>query len=129
MIRFLTIDDILRIHAIAIEDQGGDPMLRDRGALDSAVAQPKQQFAGEHTHATIPEMAGAYAFHICKNHPFVDGNKRAALAAMLMFLSDNHWTLDATEDQAAGVILRLAAGELDKAQLTEWVEQMSRQSG
>jgi len=65
-------------------------------------------------------MAAAYAFHICKNHPFLDGNKRAATAAMIAFLSDNGWHFNATADEAEPVILQLAAGSLDKQAFTEW---------
>ena len=78
--RFLSVDDVLILHAIAIEDQGGEPSIRDRAMLESAVATPEQQFAGRYLHEDIPAMAAAYAFHICMNHPFVDGNKRAGTA-------------------------------------------------
>lgn len=118
--RFLSVDDVLLLHAIAIEDQGGDPSLRDRGLLESAVATPSQQFGGRYLHEDIPAMAAAYAFHICKNHPFVDGNKRAATAAMIVFLSDNGWSFDATADEAEPAIVQLAAGSLDKQAFTEW---------
>lgn len=119
-LRFLSVDDILALHAIAIEDQGGDPTLRDRALLESAVAQPAQQFGGQFLHEDIPAMAAAYAFHICMNHPFVDGNKRAATAAMIAFLSDNGWSFDAPADAAEPVILQLAAGSLEKAAFTVW---------
>jgi death-on-curing protein len=105
---------------IAIEDQGGDPGIRDRALLESAVATPQQQFGGEYFHADIPAIAAAYAFHICMNHPFVDGNKRAATAAMIAFLSDNGWTFDATADVAEPIILQLAAGSIDKPAFTDW---------
>lgn len=118
--RFLSGDDVVTLHAIAIEDQGGDPSIRDRSLLESAVAMPAQQFGGQYLHEGIPAMASAYAFHICKNHPFLDGNKRAAVAAMIAFLSDNGWRFDATADQAEPVILQLAAGELDKTAFTAW---------
>src|SRR5262249_32655971 len=71
-------------------------------------------------HEGIPAMAAAYAFHICKNHPFVDGNKRAATAAMIAFLSDNGWKFEATADEAEPVILQLAAGSLEKTAFTDW---------
>jgi death on curing protein len=118
--RFLTVDDVLTLHAIAIEDQGGDPSLRDRGLLESAIATPAQQFAERYLHEDIPAMAAAYAFHISKNHPFVDGNKRAATAAMIAFLSDNGWSFDALADEAEPIILQLAAGLLDKPAFTDW---------
>jgi death-on-curing protein len=120
--RFLSADDILTLHAIAIEDQGGDASLRDRALLESATAMPSQQFQGQFLHETIPAMAAAYAFHICKNHPFVDGNKRAGTAAMIAFLSDNGWSFDATADEAEPVIVQMAAGSLDKPTFTNWAE-------
>jgi len=74
-------------------------------------------------------MAAAYAFHICRNHPFADGNKRAAVAAMVAFLSDNGWTFEATADEAEPVIRQLAAGTLDKHDLTAWVREHTRPPG
>lgn len=125
--RFLSVEDVLTLHAIAIEDQGGDPSLRDRGLLESAVAMPAQQYGGEFLHEDVPAMAAAYAFHICKNHAFVDGNKRAATAAMLAFMADNGWTFDAAADDAERTILALAAGELDKPAFTEWTRKQMRE--
>jgi death-on-curing protein len=118
--RFLSADDVLTLHAIAIEDQGGDPHLRDRAMLESAIATPAQQFGGQFLHPDIPSMAAAYAFHICMNHPFVDGNKRAAVAAMIAFLSDNGWSFDAAADHAEAAVLKLADGSMDKPEFTEW---------
>lgn len=109
------------LHAIAIEDQGGDSSIRDRALLESAVAMPTQQFGGQFLHEDVPAMAAACAFHICQNHPFVDGNKRAGTAAMIAFLSDNGWSFDPTADEAEPVILALAAGTLDKPAFTDWV--------
>lgn len=120
--RFVTIEQVRRLHAYAIEDQGGDPAIRDIGLLESALAQPRQQFDGAYLHPTIPSMAAAYGFHICKNHPFIDGNKRAATTAMIKFLADNGWSFDATADEAEPVILELAAGSLSKEGLTAWLE-------
>jgi len=121
--RFLTVDDVLRLHWIAIADQGGDPRLLDRGKLESALAMPRQTAGGVFVHEGVPRMAAAYAFHISHNHPFADGNKRAALAAMLAFLVDNGWRLNAEGDEVYGVIMRLAASELSKDELSEWVAQ------
>jgi death-on-curing protein len=119
--RFLSADDVRTLHAIAIENQGGDPSIRDRALLESAIAMPAQQFAGEYLHPDIPAMAAAYAFHICMNHPFIDGNKRAGTAAMIAFLSDNGWTFDATADEAEPPIVQLAAGSTDKPAFTAWL--------
>lgn len=126
-IRFVTVPEVLRLHAILIEDQGGDPSLRDAGLLESAVAQPQQSMFGEYLHPDIVSMAAAYAFHICGNHPFVDGNKRAATAAMIKFLHDNGWLFTATADEAEPVILRLASGLMEKAELTAWLRTCARE--
>ena len=125
--RFLSLDDVLILHAIAIEDQGGDSSLRDKALLESAVATPAQQFGGQYLHEDIPAMAAGYAFHICQNHPFMDGNKRAGTAAMIAFLSDNGWSFDAAADEAEPVILQLAAGNLEKAEFTDWVRKHVRE--
>lgn len=125
--RFLSLDDVLVLHSIAIQDQGGDPAILDVGRLDSAISMPAQQFEGPYLHGDIPAMAAAYAFHICKNHPFADGNKRAATAAMIAFLSDNGWCFNATADEAEPMILKLAAGSLDKAAFTAWSRKHMRE--
>jgi death on curing protein len=119
--KFLLVDDVVVLHAFAIEDQGGDRHIRDRGLLESAVAAPAQSFAGELRHVDVAAIASAYLFHICSNHPFVDGNKRAATAAMLAFLSDNGWRLNATADETEPIVLQVASGSLDKQSLTDWV--------
>ena len=121
--QFLSVDDVLTLHAIAIEDQGGDSTLRDPPSLESAVAMAEQQFGGRYLHEDIPAMAATYAFHICMNHPFLDGNKRAATASMIAFLSDNGWKFDATADDAEPAILQLAAGSLDKLEFTNWARE------
>lgn len=118
--RFLSVDDVVVLHAIAIEDQGGNPSIRDRSLLESAIATPAQRFEEQYLHPEIPEMAAAYAFHICKNHPFTDGNKRAAAAAMIAFLLDNGWKFDAQPEEADSVIRQLAAGSLGKTAFTTW---------
>jgi death-on-curing protein len=118
--RFLSVDDVLILHDIAIENQGGDSSIRDQTLLESAIAMPSQQFGGKYLHEDIPAMAAAYAFHICMNHAFVDGNKRAGAAAMIAFLSDNGWSFDATADEAEFAILQMASGIWDKAAFSAW---------
>lgn len=124
--RFLDVEDVLLLHRIAIDDQRGDPSLRDSGLLESAVMQPRQQFGGAYLHEGIPAMAAAYAFHICKNHPFVDGNKRAALAAMVAFLINNDWRLHADADEVERTMLEVADGSTEKQTLTSWVASKAR---
>src|SRR5262249_16339556 len=74
----------------------------------------------------IPAMAGAYAFHICKNHPFVDGNKRAGFGSMLAFLADNAWAFDAPLDEAEQTVLALASGTVSTDTLIDWVRKHAR---
>jgi death-on-curing protein len=120
-VEFLQIETVLRLHEIAIADQGGDSSIRDQGLLESALAVPQQQFAGEFLHPTIPSMAAAYAFHIARNHPFLDGNKRAAFSAMVAFLTLNGWRFDADPVDAERMIVGLASGIVDKESLHSWV--------
>lgn len=119
--RFVTVDEALAWHAIAVTQYGGDPGLRDRGLLESALAQPRQAFGGEFAHAYPFGMAAAYAFHIAKNHPFIDGNKRAALMCAGAFLRMNGWDLTSDGVDAADAVLRLVADELDKMSFADWL--------
>jgi len=86
---FLPLDLVLKIHAEEIERRGGQKGILNRDLLCSALAQPPMQFSGRFLHEDVFEMAAAYAFHIAANHPFVDGNKRVALSAALVFLEIN----------------------------------------
>jgi death-on-curing protein len=119
--KYLTVDLVLRIHERQIERFGGDPGLRDAGLLDSALAQPRAAFGGQSLYPTLEEKAAALAFSLVMNHPFVDGNKRTAAAAMLMFLSRNGYTVYATDEEFESIILRTAAGELERGGLLAWV--------
>ena len=115
---FLTVDFVLAIHRRMIEEFGGDPALRDPGLLDSAVSMPGAQFGGSYLHKGIPEMAAACLFHLCKNHPFVDGNKRTALASAEVFVLLNGVTLNATNRELEEVTLGVADGSVSKEKLT-----------
>ena len=94
---FLSIQQVLAIHRRVVEEFGGDPGIRDAGLLESAVAMPAAQVAGEFLHEDLFAMAAAYLFHLCKNHPFLDGNKRTALSSALVFLVLNETELDASD--------------------------------
>lgn len=119
-IRFLSVDDVLTIHANTIDHEGGSPGLRDPGLLESAVLMPQQRFGGEYLHPGIPEMAAAYMFHIAQNHAFHDGNKRTAVLAALVFLSANGVEDLPPPDDLERMTLAVAGGEVDKRELTEW---------
>lgn len=77
--RFLTLEDVLELHALQIEAYGGATGIREQSLLESAVMMPQASFGGSYVHSDVFEMAAAYAFHIAENQPFVDGNKRTAL--------------------------------------------------
>lgn len=117
MSEFLTIDEVLGIHADQVDRYGGSPGIRDLRLLESAMSMPEAGFAGEMMHPTIFEQAAAYLFHLCKNHPFVDGSKRVALAASLAFLSLNGFDVDATEDEVVELVVGVAAGDVHKAEV------------
>lgn len=117
---FLSTEQVLAIHGRLIEEFGGEPSIRDHGLLESAVRLPRSTFDGKLLHGSIGEMAGAYLFHLCMNHPFVDGNKRTALAAAEVFLIVNDATLDATEDELYGLTIGVAASRTSKAEITEF---------
>src|SRR4030042_1212330 len=87
--RFLTMSEVLTILQDQISRYGGKYGVRDITLLSSAIAMPESTFGGKYLHKDIYEQAAAYAFHICQNHPFLDGNKRTALASALVFLDIN----------------------------------------
>jgi death on curing protein len=97
------------------------PGLRDRGALESAVAQPQMTFGGGDLYPSLMEKAATLAFSLVKNHAFVDGNKRVGHAAMETFLVLNGYELSAGVDEQEQVVLQLAAGAIGREQFTEWV--------
>jgi death on curing protein len=111
----LSIDDVLQIHQDQIARYGGSPDLRDPGLLQSALAQPQAMFGGEWLHTYPFEMAAAYLFHVVKNHPFVDGNKRTGAVAGLLFLELNGVELQIPTGQLSDITIAVACGEMDKA--------------
>ena len=116
-LRFLSLDQVLAIHADQIERYGGSLGVRDLGLLQSAVAIPKASFGSQYLHPTLHEMAAAYLFHLTQNHPFVDGKKRIGLAAALAFLGVNDVWLDADPDELLELVLRVASGEIGKPEI------------
>ena len=123
---FLEVEDIFELHADSIERYGGSVGIRDRGLIESAVAVPRQSFGGEYLHATIFEMAAAYAFHLAENQAFVDGNKRVGLAAATAFLDMNGYDLIERDDRLYTAIMALSAKTLDKAGLARVFEECSQ---
>ena len=117
--RWLELDTVLDFHAEQLALFGGPDGIRDLGLLESALARSQNKFAyGESDPAAL---AAAYAFGIARNHPFVDGNKRTALASMIVFLNLNRLDLDAPPGAAAAIVLALAAGEIGEDVLARWI--------
>jgi death-on-curing protein len=112
---------VLIAHDEALAEHGGASGVRDAALLESALARPENLFAyGE---ADLPGLAAAYAFGIIRNHPFVDGNKRAAFMTAVLFLERNGLWFTATEVDATLRTLALAAGEIDEAQFAAWLRE------
>ena len=120
-IRFLGLDEVLSLHRDQVARYGGAEGVRDLGLLESAVAVPEASFGGSYLHATLPEMAAAYLFHLAQNHPFVDGNKRIAAAALFMFLYLNDRLLECTEDELVELTLGVARGSTTKAEVAVFI--------
>jgi death-on-curing family protein len=116
--KFLSLDEVLELHADQISSFGGTPGVRDEGLLESALAQPQATFGGQFLHPTISEQAAAYLYHIAMNHPFIDGNKRTAFAVMDTFLRLNGCALNLTDDRAYDLVMRVARGTMTKEELS-----------
>lgn len=119
-IHFLSTSDVIAIHADTIAHEGGAIGLRGPGGLDAAVAMPRQSFFGQLIHPDLASMAAAYHFHIAKNHPFIDGNKRASVSGALVFLAANGHGCSASNKELHDITIALASSKLDKAALTRW---------
>jgi death-on-curing protein len=116
---WLDVNIVLDVHAEQLALFGGPDGVRDLGLLESALARPVNKFAYGET--DLAALAAAYAFGIAKNHPFVDGNKRAAFASIIVFLGINGIDLIVPPEQATAVILDLAAGEIGEEGLARWI--------
>lgn len=119
---FLTLDEVLALHADQVERYGGAPGVRDLGLLESALAAPRATFGGGLLHPTLPEMAAAYLFHLVRNHPFVDGNERAGLASAIAFLGLNDLWLEADPDALVVLVVGVADGRVGKAEVAVFVQ-------
>lgn len=124
-LRWLTAKAVLAIHEEVIVRYGGVSGLRDDGLLESGVARP-QNLAAYEQKISVASLSAAYAWGLLRNHPFVDGNKRTALAAMVVFLELNGWELGCSEAEETGMVLRAAAGEITERAWTEWVRRSTK---
>ena len=114
----LTVEIVREIHAEAIRRFGGSDGVRELALLESAVAAPQASFGGRSPYRDMAEVAAAYLFYLCKNHPFIDGNKRAALGACLVFLRLNG--IEPKPDGPAWeeLTLAVAASAIDRDEAT-----------
>jgi death on curing protein len=126
---YLSVEAVERIHGAVLAAHGGSPGLRDARLLESAVAAPQASYGGEALIRGAIEIAAAYLFYLCRNHPFVDGNKRTALAACLVFLDTNR-LLEAEDlpgrdiDDWEALVRDIAASRLDRRRATKRLREL-----
>jgi death-on-curing protein len=125
MIKFLTLSEVLLILEDQIRNYGGAYGVMDLNLLSSAIYMPESSFGGKYLHESIPAMASAYAYHLCQNHPFIDGNKRVALACSLVFLDINGYEFNCNEEVLYNEIMNVAKGEIKKDELIIFFEKYS----
>jgi len=123
---FPSLDEVLALHADQISRYGGETGIRDLALLQSALAMPQATFGGQWLHPSLPEMAAAYLFHLIRNHPFVDGNKRAGLMCAIAFLGLNDLELAAEPHDLVELVLGVAEGRTDKAQVAVFLKANTR---
>lgn len=122
---WVPVDVILNLHTESIAEFGGRAGIRDENGLHSALARPKQIFAYE-PEADLFKLAGAYTAGLTRNHPFIDGNKRAAFIAAGIFLDLNGYYLDETEDKAIEMVMALSSKAIEEDEFCSWLRDMSR---
>ncbi len=127
-VKSLTLSEVLQILEDQIKNYGGIYGVRDINLLSSAIYMPESSFDGQYLHKTVPAMAAAYSFHICQNHPFIDGNKRAALASSLVFLDINRYDFNCKEETLYTEIMNVAKGKINKEELTKFYEKHSKKN-
>lgn len=115
---WLTVEEVVALHERQLRQFGGPSGIRDPGALESAIGRPRNKW--EYEGAALPDLAAAYAYGIARNHPFVDGNKRAAFIAMVLFLRKNGVRFAPPPAESTAIILALAASEVSEASLARW---------
>lgn len=120
--RYLSVREVVELHSRIVREFGGAAGIRDDGALESSVAQPLQVFEGEDLYPTVTAKAAALGYFLAMNHPFVDGNKRVAHAAMETTLLLNGYEIRAAIDEQEGIMLALASGTISRAEFLSWLD-------
>lgn len=129
MTLYLSVDQIEKVHSLQIESYGGRLGLRDRGALEAAVARPAMTFGGEDLYPDIPAKAAALMHSLVMNHPYVDGNKRVGAHAAILLLEINGFLATFTPRELEEITLSTARGELDAERLAIWLRQRAAREG
>ena len=122
--KWLRPKDLIALHAEQLALFGGPPGIRDQGLLESALDRPRNKWSYGET--DMAALAAAYAFGISRNHPFVDGNKRASFAALIVFLRLNGVGFAPDPAEATAAVIALAAGEIDEDGLARWIKDRTR---
>jgi death-on-curing protein len=121
--RYLTVEQVLFLHARLIEETGGSHGIRDIGLLESAVARPQATFGGEELYPDVFSKAAALMHSLIRNHPFIDGNKRTGITAAALLLRANGFRLEASNAELEALALRVARGEPDAAEAAVWLRE------
>lgn len=124
-IDFITLADAVEIHKNQVELYGGDPGIKDFNLLSSAIYMPQSSYNDKYLHKDIFEMAAAYIFHICQNHPFIDGNKRTGLVCGLVFLDFNGIEISDPSGLLYRMTMGTAAGKINKQEIASLLKQLS----
>jgi death-on-curing protein len=124
--RFLSVEEVIEIHADQLRRYGGTQGVRDVELLQSAIGMPEAGFGDRYGHADLYEMAAAYLYHIVQNHPFTDGNKRTGAMAAFVFLKLNGLTLNVTESAFEELVLKVAQGQVGKDMIAGFFRKHSR---
>ena len=119
--RYLTLTEVLDLHGRVVEAAGGAVPLRDLGALQSAVAQPRTSFEGAELYPTLEEKTTALMFSLVQNHPFVNKNKRVGHATTKSFLMLNGFEFVASVEESERIVVGLAAGRVSREELLAWI--------
>ncbi|HEY2143131.1 MAG TPA: type II toxin-antitoxin system death-on-curing family toxin [Candidatus Udaeobacter sp.] len=122
----LTVEIVLEIHSEALRNFGGSPGIRDEALLGSAVFAPQSTFGGKSPFADVVEVGAAYLFYLCGNHPFVDGNKRTAMAVAIVFLRLNWMETQVDSESWEKLVLDVAASRIDRAETTARLRKLIR---
>ncbi|NOZ93463.1 MAG: type II toxin-antitoxin system death-on-curing family toxin [Acidobacteria bacterium] len=120
-------DVVLAIHNRQLAEHGGAPGIRNQGLIDSSLAAPRNRWL--YQRCCIEELGACYAFHLVRNHPFIDGNKRTAFVCMRLFLKLNGLDIDADPKEKIRIMIELSAGKTGLSDLALWIKARSRQAG